>query len=219
MEVSSSLLNVDKEKAVQTFYRLEMAHTDYFHIDVMDGEFVENNTIELMKDYADTIKNISNIPLDIHLMVKDVKKYVDMFSACEPKIIHFHIEAIDSKEDVLNTINYIKENNCKVGLAINPKTNIESIYEYLPLIHTVMIMSVEPGKGGQKFIEDSLQKIQELKKYLNDENLDCEIEVDGGVNYEVAESLKNVGADIVVVGSFLINSKDYKFAINKIKNS
>ena len=104
MEVSTSILNVQEENSIQTFYRIETAHTDYFHIDVMDGEFVENNTVDLMKKYSDNIKNISNIPLDVHLMVNDVKKYIDIFSACSPRIISFHIEAIESKEKTIDTI-------------------------------------------------------------------------------------------------------------------
>ncbi len=222
MEISTSVLNVKEENAIQTFYNLEIAHTDYYHIDVMDGKFVDNNTEDLMREYSDNLKNITTIPLDVHLMVEDVKKYVDIFAPTNPKNISFHIEKnnkseLRNKEEVLELIKYIKEQNCMVSIAINPETNIESIYEFLPYIHNVLIMSVHPGKGGQKFIEDTIEKIKQLSKYIKDNNLENEIEVDGGINNENIEKIKESGANIAVVGSYVINSKDYKYTINKLK--
>lgn len=217
MEVSTSILDVEEENSIKTFYRIETAHTDYYHIDVMDGEFVENNTIEKMKEYSDIIKNISNIPLDVHLMVKDIKKYIDMFISCEPRTISFHIEATKDEEEVMGTINYIKQENCKVGIAINPETNIEDVYKYLPHIHIVLIMGVHPGKGGQEFIESTYLKIEKIKQYITQQKLDTEIEVDGGVNLENAEEIRKHGVDIAVAGNAIIKAKDYVYTINKLK--
>lgn len=217
MEIATSILNVKEAESIKTFYRLEIAHTDYFHIDVMDGNFVKNNTIELMERYADSLKNITNIPLDIHLMVKEIKKYVDEFASCMPRNITFHIEATENKEEAIQLIKYIKEQDCKVGIAVNPETDITEIYDLIPLVHNVMIMTVEPGKGGQTFITDMTKKIAKLKSYITDNNLDTEIEVDGGINLDNIQEVKNAGADITVVGTFLINSKDYKDTINKLK--
>lgn len=217
MEIATSILNVKEAESIKTFYRLEIAHTDYFHIDVMDGNFVKNNTIELMERYADSLKNITNIPLDIHLMVKDIKKYVDEFASCMPRNITFHIEATENKEEAIQLIKYIKEQDCKVGIAVNPETDITEIYDLIPLVHNVMIMTIEPGKGGQTFITDMTKKIAKLKSYITDNNLDTEIEVDGGINLDNIQEVKNAGADIAVVGTFLINSKDYKDTINKLK--
>lgn len=222
MEVSASVLNVEEENSIHTFYRLETAHTDYYHIDVMDGKFVENNTEELMRKYSDNIKNITNIPLDVHLMVEDVKEFVNEFAPNNPRIITFHIEKnikseLRSKEEVLELIKYIKEQNAMVGLAVNPETDIENVYEYLPLIHNVLIMSVHPGKGGQSFIEETIEKVKKLSEYIKENNLDNEIEVDGGINDENAIKLKENGVNIIVVGSFLINSKDYKFTVDNLK--
>lgn len=217
MEIATSILNVKEAESIKTFYRLEIAHTDYFHIDIMDGNFVKNNTIELMERYADSLKNITNIPLDIHLMVKDIKKYVDEFASCMPRNITFHIEATENKEEAIQLIKYIKEQDCKVGIAVNPETDITEIYDLIPLVHNVMIMTVEPGKGGQTFISDMTKKIAKLKSYITDNNLDTEIEVDGGINLDNIQEVKNAGADIAVVGTFLINSKDYKDTINKLK--
>lgn len=217
MEISTSILNVEEENSVQTFYRLEVAHTDYFHIDVMDGNFVKKDTVELMKKYADNLKNVTNIPLDVHLMVEDVKKYVDIFSSCSPRNIYFHIEAIKEKEQVLEMIKYVKDQNCKVGLAINPETELSKIYEYLPYIHNVLIMTVVPGKGGQELIESTIDKIKEIREYAHINNIDIEIEADGGINLDNIKMLKDAGADIAVVGSYIINSKDYKYTISKLK--
>lgn len=222
MEISTSVLNVKEENAIETFYRLEVAHTDYYHIDVMDGKFVDNNTEDLMREYADNLKNITNIPLDVHLMVENVKEFVDIFASTSPKNITFHIEKnnkseIRDKEEILNLIKYIKDQNTMVSIAINPETDIKEVYEYLPLIHNVLIMSVHPGKGGQKFIEETIDKIEELTKYIKENNLENEIEVDGGINNENIEKLKELGVNISVVGSYLINSKDYKYEIDRLK--
>ena len=217
VEVSTSILSVKKENILGTIYNLEVAKTDYYHIDVMDGEFVENNTNNLMQDYLTSIKEISNIPLDIHLMVNNIKKIVDAYLPFEPNIITFHIEACKNKEEVLETIKYIKNNNVKVGIAVKPKTKIEEIYEYIPLIHEVLVMTVEPGKGGQKLIPETVEKVKQLKQYLEREKLDIDIEVDGGVTIENKEILKNAGANILVSGSCIVNSKDYKEAIRALK--
>ncbi len=114
VEISTSILNVEKENATKVFYGLEVAHTDYFHIDVMDGKFVAKNTVEIMKEYSNTLKQMSNIPLDVHLMVEDVKEFIDDYIGLEPNIITFHLEALKTKEEVMKIINYIKENGIKV---------------------------------------------------------------------------------------------------------
>ena len=217
VEVSTSILSVKKENILGTIYNLEVAKTDYYHIDVMDGEFVENNTNNLMQEYLTSIKEISNIPLDIHLMVNNIKTFVDAYLPFEPNIITFHIEACKNKEDVLETIKYITDNNVKVGIAVKPKTKIEEIYEYIPLIHEVLVMTVEPGKGGQKLIPETVEKVKQLKQHLEREKLDIDIEVDGGVTIENKEILKNAGANVLVSGSCIVNSKDYKEAIQAIK--
>lgn len=218
-EISTSVLSVNKENAIKTFYNLEVAKTNYYHIDVMDGKFVEKNNYALMKDYMLSLKHITNLPLDVHLMVEDVKAFVDEFIELEPHIITFHIEAIKNKEEIFKIINYIKERNVKVGIAISPNTDIEELYEFLPYIHMVLIMTVEPGKGGQKLIKESLEKISNLYKYLNEKSLEVDIEADGGIKLENIKFVKDAGANIIVVGTYIIKSDDYTKAIKQLKEA
>ena len=208
VEIATSILTVPKDKIIKTIYNLETAKTDYFHIDVMDGLFVESFTNEIMEEYCKYIKSISNIPLDIHLMVKDVKKYIDIYLNYEPNIITFHIEAVKNEKQAIELINYIKSNNCKVGIAINPNTDISKIYNLLKYIHMVTIMTVEPGKGGQALIPETLNKIEELKNY---------IEADGGIKVNNVQNVKTKGANIIVSGSGIINSDNYGDTIKKMK--
>ena len=217
VEVSTSILSVDQEKSVKTFYDLETAKTDYFHIDVMDGKFVNNYTVETMKEYTNQIRQISNIPLDVHLMVEDIKTFIDSYIPYEPNRITFHIEACKDKEEVNKYIKYLKENNIQVGISVKPNTKIEDILEYLPYVHSVLIMTVEPGLGGQKLIPETIEKVRRLKDCIESNNIEVDIEVDGGVNLDNMSLLKEAGANILVVGTALINSKNYKEVIEKIK--
>ena len=217
VEISTSILNVEKENAMKVFYGLEVAHTDYFHIDVMDGKFVPKNTVELMQEYANSIKHMSNIPIDVHLMVENVKKFVDEYAGLEPNIITFHLEAAKSKEEVMECINNIKSTGAKVGIAVKPNTEIEEVYEFLKYIHMCLVMTVEPGLGGQKLIPETLDKVKTLKEYIEKNNIDIDIEVDGGINSETIESAKEAGANIFVAGSAIINKDDYEEAIEDLR--
>ena len=217
VEISTSILNVDKENAMKTFYDLEVAKTDYYHIDVMDGRFVEKNTTELMYDYANSIKHISNIPLDVHLMVENVQEYIEQYLELKPHFITIHYEAFKDKKEIKKTLQYLKENDIQCGLSIKPKTKIEEIYEFLPQLSLVLIMTVEPGKGGQKLIPETIEKIRKLKEYIYQNNLETIIEADGGINTENVAILKDAGVDIMVVGSCIINSDDYKKTIKELK--
>ncbi|MBO5349107.1 MAG: ribulose-phosphate 3-epimerase [Clostridia bacterium] len=217
VEISTSILTVSKDQIVKTIYNLEVAKTNYFHIDVMDGKFVENFTNEVMEEYCGYIKSISNIPLDVHLMVKNIKKYIDIYLNYEPNIITFHIEAVKNKEEALELIKYIKSNNCKVGIAINPKTKISKLHDVLDYIHMVTVMTVEPGKGGQNIIKEAIQKIKELKDYIDANNIDIDISADGGIKLENVEDVKSAGANIIVSGSGIINSNKYEDVISKMK--
>ncbi|HIU52300.1 MAG TPA: ribulose-phosphate 3-epimerase [Candidatus Merdicola faecigallinarum] len=216
VEISTSILNIKSENRIKTMYDLEVAKTDYFHIDIMDGKFVENDTKEKMITYMNELKQISNTPLDIHLMVENVKENIEECLAYNPNILTFHIEAV-KEEERKPLIEKIKKQNCRVGIAIKPETDIEEIKEYLPYIHMVLIMTVEPGKGGQKLIPETIEKIKELKEYLDKQNLEIDIEVDGGINLENVDILKTAGANIIVAGTAILNAEDYKEVITEMK--
>lgn len=217
VEVSTSILTVPKDKIVKTIYNLEVAKTDYFHIDVMDGKFVESFTNEIMEEYSGYIKSISNTPLDVHLMVKDIKKYIDIYLNYEPNIITFHIEAVKNKEEAIELIKHINSNNCKAGISINPETKLSKIYDLLQYIHMVDIMTVVPGKGGQPMIEETIDKIKSLKEYIDKNDIDIDIEADGGIKLDNVEKVKNAGANIIVSGSGIINSDNYAEVIELMK--
>lgn len=218
VEVATSILSVKKEECIKKFYDIEYDGTDYFHIDVMDGKFVKDNTVKIMEEYTNYIKQISNTKIDVHLMVEDVEKFVKEYADMEVNSITFHIESIKDKQKVLNIIKYIKDRNIQVGLSIKPETENKEIYEYLLYIHKVLVMSVEPGKGGQKFIEETIEKVDELSSYIEKNKYEVDIEVDGGINSENARKLEEVGANILVAGTYIINSENMKESIKKLKN-
>ena len=209
---------IEKGKESKTFFALEKAKTDYFHIDVMDGKFVEKNTVDKMNQYSNILKQITTLPLDVHLMVEDVETYIKLYSAIEPNMITFHLEAIKDKEKIYEMIKLVKDNNCKVDIAIKPNTEVKEIYEFLPDIKTVLVMTVEPGKGGQALIPETLRKIRILKEYLNQHNLDTYIEADGGINLDTIDEVKESGVDIAVVGNGILKTENYRTTVSKLKN-
>ena len=213
MEISTSILNIKEENITETFYNIEAAKTDYFHIDVMDGKFVSNNTVDKMQQYIDILSGITNTPIEVHLMVKDVKKYIDIFIPNNPTKIIFHAKALKSSEEVFKMIEYIKDNNIQVGLALNPEDSIDSIKEFIPKIHQVLVMTVNPGQGGQNLIPECIKKVQELKEYLDSQNLETQIEVDGGVNLQNIKEIASSGVDIAVAGTAIVNAVDMNYVI------
>ena len=217
VEISTSILSMEQGNESETILSLEKAKTNYFHIDVMDGKFVEKDTYNKMREYAEYIKRISNLPLDVHLMIEDVEKGIEDFAAVEPNIITFHLEACKSKEEVYKKINLIKDVNAKVGISVKPNTSIQEIYEYLPYIHMVLVMTVEPGKGGQTLLTDMIEKIKTIKEYVDNQNLEIDIEADGGINLATHDKVKEAGANILVSGTAILKAADYKVIIDELK--
>ena len=217
VEVAVSVLTSKNEDIIKEIYDLETAKIDYFHIDVMDGKFVENNTIDKMVKYTEYIKQISNIPIDVHLMVKDIEENVKEYLNLDVSCISFQIEATKNEKHTYELIKMIKENNTKVGIAVSPKTDIEKIYEYLPYLHKVIIMTVEPGKGGQQLIPEMVEKIAALNKFAYENGYDIDIEVDGGINGITAKNVIDAGANILVSGSYVLNMNNYNEAIRILK--
>ena len=216
-EVSTSILNAEKGKEAETILALEKARTDYIHIDVMDGEFVEKNTYKKMLELSSYVRRISNMPLDVHFMVKDIETAINVFSPVEANLMTFHLEACKDEEEVFKFINMIKDNHSRVGIAVKPDTKIEEIYKFLPFIHVVLVMTVEPGKGGQTLISDMVDKIGTLKKYIDENDLDNVIEVDGGINLATCERVKEAGASMLVAGTAILMAKDYGDIIEDLK--
>ena len=170
-----------------------------------------------MLEVSSYIKRISNLPMDVHLMVEDVKKGINDFSTVEPNIITFHLEACKDEKEVFECINLIKQNNCKVGISVKPDTPIEQIYKYLPYIHTCLVMTVEPGKGGQTLLSEMVDKIATLKNYVEENELEIDIEADGGINLNTCEAVKRAGTNVIVAGTAILMAKDYKEIIDELK--
>nr|MBP3259238.1 ribulose-phosphate 3-epimerase [Bacilli bacterium] len=208
MKVSTSILSA-KDNLKETIDKLNNTSTDYIHLDIMDGRFVENTTWTSDELRGVLINNTK--PLDVHLMVRDVKSYVDSFARLNPEYITFHYEAID---DIDEMINYIKSLGIKVGISIKPNTKIEEIYRYLPKVDLVLVMSVNPGMGGQEFILGTQIKVNGLKEYKLNNNLDYLISVDGGINSDTIKLIRS--ADIAVSGSFIIKN-NYEESINTLR--
>jgi len=210
MELSVSILSSNNR--IDCIKKLNQTNIDYFHLDVMDGIFVNN--FQMPKEEINELSKYTEKPLDIHLMVENPEEYIDSINLKNISYITFHLEI---EKDIKSIIDKIRKNNIKVGLSIKPNTIIERLIPYLDYIDLILIMSVEPGKGGQKFLDTSLDKIKKLKEYLEKNNYDIKIEVDGGINDTNIQKLKDHKTDIVVSGSYIINSDNYQNQINKIK--
>lgn len=205
MKISASFLSI-KEDIKNNIMKLDSSSIDYLHLDIMDSVFVENKTNGINE--IKKLLNGTKKPYDVHLMVADVFKYIDDFKTLKPEFITFHVEAHNNPKEV---IEYIKKQGIKVGISIKPKTNIKDIVSYLDQIDLVLIMSVEPGYGGQSFIKETANKISEIKKL----NKNLIVSIDGGINDETIKYAKD--ADIVVIGSYITNHDDYQGQIEKIR--
>lgn len=206
MKVSVSVLS-NEIKPQDIVKKLDLAKPDYIHIDIMDGKFVSNKTWTTSEVRKFT--SYSTLPLEVHLMVNNPSKYIEDYALMNTSIIIFHYEAV---KDINEMINKVKLYGLKVGIAINPETNIEVLIPYLNMIDEVLIMSVHPGKSGQSFIEESLEKISTLKSIISEGNYKTIISVDGGINNETGLLCKDVGVDELVSASYI-----HKDIINNIK--
>lgn len=210
IKISASLLSSrdNLENIIKEYNNLDI---DYIHLDIMDGEFVPNKSFTY--DELKEIFRLSTKPFDVHLMVKNIDEYIYNYAMLNTKYITIHYETIQD----LKIIDKIKNYGIKCGISVKPSTDIELIYELLPKINMVLIMSVEPGRGGQEFILSSLEKIKKLSDYIKKNNLDVIISVDGGINKNSMFECIKSGADMLVIGSALVNSNDKKEFINDCK--
>ncbi len=215
IQISPSILSADFSQLANEIKRLEDGGADMIHVDVMDGHFVPNLTIG--PPVIKSLKKHSSIIFDVHLMISPVHKYIKAYADAGADIITIHPEATD---DINLSISLIKELNKKVGVSLNPETKVDIIIEHLDKIDLVLIMSVNPGFGGQKFMPEVLSKIGELKKLRSAKDLDFDIEIDGGINFENSKIAIQAGANILVSGTtiFKSNNGDIKKNIELLKS-
>jgi ribulose-phosphate 3-epimerase len=214
IQISPSILSADFSQLGNEIKRLEEGGADMIHVDVMDGHFVPNLTMG--PPIIRNLKKHCSLMFDVHLMISPVHKYIEAYSDAGADIITIHPEATD---DLEKSILKIKKLNKKVGISLNPETKIDLILNLLHRIDLVLIMSVNPGFGGQKFMPEVLEKIKQLKKIQNERNIDFDIEIDGGINFDNCKAAINAGANILVSGTtvFKSNNGDIKKNINLLK--
>jgi len=214
IKISPSILSADFSNLGNEIQELEKAEADLIHIDVMDGHFVPNITIG--SEVISKLRKYTSLPFDVHLMISPVHNFIKSFAEAGADIITIHPEATD---DLNKSIKEIKSFKKKVGVSLNPETSIEEVMPVLDLIDLVLIMSVNPGFGGQKFIEKTLDKVKMLRKEIDKRKLATQIEIDGGINFENAKKAKDAGVDILVSGTtiFKENKGDLKKNIQMLR--
>ena len=205
--IAPSILSADFSRLGQEIKDVEKAGANWIHIDVMDGHFVPN--ITMGPAVVKSIRPVTKLPLDVHLMIKNPKEHVESFVKAGSDIITFHIEAEEDPREIIKLIRYFKK---KVGVSIRPKTDLKSLDPVLPMVDMILVMTVEPGFGGQEFMFDCLPKIEELRKIFKKD-----IEVDGGINESTAFEVRNKGDNILVAGTSVFGEKDYANAIVKLR--
>ncbi len=212
-KIAPSILSADFSKLEEQIRYVEVGGADVIHCDIMDGKFVPNITFGPF--VVEAVRRITKLPIDVHLMIKDPDKFIEDFVNAGADYISVHQEEV---VHLNRTISKIKELGAKAGVVINPATPVNTLVDILEYVDFVLVMSVNPGFGGQRFIESSLGKIEELKKIREDKNLDYEIEIDGGVTSKNIEKISNAGCDIFVAGSSIFGEDDISGASAELKN-
>ena len=214
IKIAPSILSADFSKLGDDIKAVEEAGADYIHVDVMDGHFVPNITIGPLVVQA--IRPVTKLPLDVHLMIENPDRYIEEFAKAGADIISVHVEA---SPHLHRTVQLIKQHGVKAGVVINPATSVDSIRHILQDVDLVLLMTVNPGFGGQAFIESVVPKIKEVSDLVKTQGLNVEIEVDGGVNPKTARLCVEAGANVLVAGSFIYNNPDRQQAIQTLKQA
>lgn len=210
--ISASFLACDFSDLTKEISKAENAGVDWIHYDVMDGVFVRN--ISFGEPVLKSISPIINLPIDAHLMITDPIRYIDNYADLGVKGITFHYEAA---KDIQAVIDKIRSRGLKVGMAIKPATTVKQILPYIHELDMVLVMTVEPGFGGQVFLPETLDKVKEVREYINKRQLDVKVQVDGGINRETAELVREAGADVLVSGSYIFGAEDMTEAVDSIR--
>lgn len=205
VKIAPSILSADFANLERDIKIVENGGADYLHVDVMDGNFVPNISIGL--PVVKSIRKITDLVLDVHLMIDKPHRYVKAFAEAGADIVVFHLEA-DLPEKIFEAVHTLRSLGKKVGLSIKPKTPVEMLWPFMSLLDMVLVMSVEPGFGGQEFMAEQVSKIRALREFVDREGLSCEIEVDGGLNPETARICIEAGADVLVAGSAVFSAGD-----------
>ena len=214
MIISSSIISLDFLSFEEELKDAEQAGIDWLHLDVMDGQFVPNITIGPM--FLPFCKKATNLPLDVHLMIHQPERHIEAFAKAGADYISIHVE---NNPNVLRTIQQIKEFGCKAGIVLNPATPVESIIELLPFIDLVLVMSVNPGFSGQKFLPEMLPKVKNIRKLIDQSSCKILLQVDGGINEDTIKSVIEAGADVIVAATAIFkHPKGIKAGVNALRN-
>lgn len=214
IKVSPSILSADFVNLERDIRALSSAGADYVHVDVMDGIFVPNITIGIPVVAA--IRRVTELPLDVHLMIDRPLRYVDDFCKAGSDILTIHVEA-DTSENTLTALKRIRENGVHPALCVKPKTPAEAVLPFLPYCDLILVMTVEPGFGGQAFMQDMMPKLRMIRSYIDEQKPDCELEVDGGVNETTARICRENGANVLVAGSAYFKAADPAGFVRSVK--
>ena len=212
IKIAPSILAADFGNLSLECKKIDKSNADWFHLDVMDGLFVPN--ISYGMPIVKSIRKMTKKPLDVHLMIIEPERYIDKFIEIGSDILTVHVEATSKMDNIIDKINH---SGIKSGIAINPDTPISKLDDYISNVDLICLMGVHAGFGGQKFIKKTFNRLEELKKLINSKNSSALIEIDGGVNENNFEELKNLGADVLVAGSYIFNSSNYNTAIDLLK--
>jgi len=213
IKIAPSILSADFSRLAEEIQDVEKGGADYIHVDVMDGHFVPNITIGPL--IVEAIRPVTKLPLDVHLMIENPDLYIPQFSRAGADIISVHVEAC---RHLHRTIQMIKSEGVKAGVVLNPHTPVSMIEHIIEDVDLVLLMTVNPGFGGQAFIPNVLPKIERVSQIVREKNLQVEIEVDGGINKETAKQCIEAGANVLVAGSAIYNQKNRKEAISQLRN-